>query len=218
MEGRKAAALLVVSPTYHEAHGAHLGFHLELPSSSLSQGTDLAVQSTHNVTCSLTQSSMLHMQGNLVDRERISKSLQMLQSSSPSYFLLASLDASRAQLIENREAVVDKAMDLALEARILIPDEIITEEALNYVLEMRSNGVIITGAAYYSISSFFAAVLGIFWVQKQLHSELSMGNVKQEVGAYSSKGKQDDPIQAGEARETPASYYSLDVISNGNSS
>ena len=43
-------------------------------------------------------------------------------------------------------------------------------------------------------------------------------SVKQEVGAYSSKGKQDDPIQAGEARETPASYYSLDVISNGNSS
>ena len=143
MEGRKAAALLVVSPTYHgicsnldeichichsynipvivdEAHGAHLGFHPELPSSSLSQGADLAVQSTHKVLCSLTQSSMLHMQGNLVNRERISKSLQMLQSSSPSYLLLASLDASRAQLIENREAVVDKAMDMALEARSLI--------------------------------------------------------------------------------------------------
>ncbi|TMW84846.1 hypothetical protein EJD97_024251 [Solanum chilense] len=143
MEGRKAAALLVVSPTYHgicsnldeichichsynipvivdEAHGAHLGFHPELPSSSLSQGVDLAVQSTHKVLCSLTQSSMLHMQGNLVNRERISKSLQMLQSSSPSYLLLASLDAARAQLSENREAVFDKAMDLALEARSLI--------------------------------------------------------------------------------------------------
>ncbi|KAK6784015.1 hypothetical protein RDI58_017469 [Solanum bulbocastanum] len=143
MEGRKAAALLVVSPTYHgicsnmdeichichsynipiivdEAHGAHLGFHPELPSSSLSQGADLAVQSTHKVLCSLTQSSMLHMQGNLVDRERISKSLQMLQSSSPSYLLLASLDAARAQLSENREAIFDKAIDLALEARSLI--------------------------------------------------------------------------------------------------
>ncbi|KAH0652495.1 hypothetical protein KY289_030173 [Solanum tuberosum] len=143
MEGRKAAALLVVSPTYHgicsnmdeichichsynipvivdEAHGAHLGFHPELPSSSLSQGADLAVQSTHKVLCSLTQSSMLHTQGNLVDRERISKSLQMLQSSSPSYLLLASLDAARAQLSENREAIFDKAIDLALEARSLI--------------------------------------------------------------------------------------------------
>ncbi|KAM3301162.1 arginine decarboxylase [Capsicum chacoense] len=143
MEGRKAAAILVVSPTYHgicsnlgeiclichsynipvivdEAHGAHLGFHQELPSSSLSQGADLAVQSTHKVLCALTQSSMLHMQGNLVDRERISRSLQMLQSSSPSYLLLASLDATRAQLSENREDIFDKAIDLALEARSLI--------------------------------------------------------------------------------------------------
>ncbi|MCD9643275.1 hypothetical protein HAX54_030595 [Datura stramonium] len=143
MEGRKAAALLVVSPTYHgicsnldeifhichsyniplivdEAHGAHLGFHPELPSSSLSQGADLAVQSTHKVLCALTQSSMLHMQGNLVDRERISRSLQMLQSSSPSYLLLASLDAARSQVSENREAIFDKAIHLALEARNLI--------------------------------------------------------------------------------------------------
>ncbi|PHT76018.1 hypothetical protein T459_19540 [Capsicum annuum] len=143
MEGRKAAAILVVSPTYHgicsnlgeiclichsynipvivdEAHGAHLGFHQELPSSSLSQGADLSVQSTHKVLCALTQSSMLHMQGNLVDRERISRSLQMLQSSSPSYLLLASLDATRAQLSENREDIFDKAIDLALEARSLI--------------------------------------------------------------------------------------------------
>lgn len=143
MGGRKAAALLVVSPTYHgicsnmdeichichshnipvivdEAHGAHLGFHPELPSSSLSQGADLVVQSTHKVLCALTQSSMLHMQGNLADREKISKSLQMLQSSSPSYLLLASLDAARAQLSENREAIFDKAIDLALEARSLI--------------------------------------------------------------------------------------------------
>ncbi|XP_060172313.1 uncharacterized protein LOC132603326 isoform X2 [Lycium barbarum] len=143
MEGRKAAALLVVSPTYHgicsnldeichichsynipvivdEAHGAHLGFHPDLPSSSLSQGADLAVQSTHKVLCALTQSSMLHMQGDLVDRERISRSLQMLQSSSPSYLLLASLDAARAQLSENKEAIFDKAIHLALEARSLI--------------------------------------------------------------------------------------------------
>ncbi|XP_009789832.1 uncharacterized protein LOC107820429 isoform X1 [Nicotiana tabacum] len=143
MEGRKAVAVLVVSPTYHgicsnldeiceichshsipvivdEAHGAHLGFHPKLPSSSLSQGADLSVQSTHKVLCALTQSSMLHMQGNLVDRERISRSLQMLQSSSPSYLLLASLDAARAQLSENREAIFDKAMNLAMEARSLI--------------------------------------------------------------------------------------------------
>ncbi|XP_019174888.1 PREDICTED: uncharacterized protein LOC109170297 [Ipomoea nil] len=139
-EGQKPAAVLVVSPTYHgicnnlseiallchsheipvivdEAHGAHLGFHPQLPRSALSEGVDLVVQSTHKVLCSLTQSSMLHMGGNLVDRNRIHRCLQMLQSSSPSYLLLASLDAARAQLSANRESIFDKAIELAMGAK-----------------------------------------------------------------------------------------------------
>ncbi|KAF8389481.1 hypothetical protein HHK36_026176 [Tetracentron sinense] len=139
MDDQKAAAVLVTSPTYHgicsnlseiaklchscgiplivdEAHGAHLGFHPELPNSALEQGADLAVQSTHKVLCSLTQSSMLHMSGDIVDRERICRCLQMLQSTSPSYLLLASLDAARAQLSENPETIFNKAVELAAEA------------------------------------------------------------------------------------------------------
>ncbi|GAA0163229.1 hypothetical protein LIER_19144 [Lithospermum erythrorhizon] len=143
VEGRKAAVVLVVSPTYHgicsnlkeismfchshnipvivdEAHGAHLGFHPQLPSSAINQGADLVVQSTHKVLCSLTQSSMLHMSGNLVVREKICRCLQTLQSSSPSYLLLASLDAARYQLSENREQVFDREINLALEAKSII--------------------------------------------------------------------------------------------------
>lgn len=139
-DGRKAAAVLVTSPTYHgicsnvreisklchshgipvivdEAHGAHFGFHCGLPRTALEQGADLAVQSTHKVLSSLTQSSMLHSLGNLVDKEKVSKCLQILQSSSPSYLLLASLDAARAQLSENPDTIFNKAMDLAIEAR-----------------------------------------------------------------------------------------------------
>ncbi|KAK4564678.1 hypothetical protein RGQ29_006669 [Quercus rubra] len=143
MEGQKAAAVFVTSPTYHgicsnlteicqlchshgipvivdEAHGAHLGFHPQLPNSALKQGADLAVQSTHKVLCSLTQSSMLHISGNIVDRERICRCLQALQSTSPSYLLLASLDAARAQLSENPDTIFNKAMELAFEAKYLI--------------------------------------------------------------------------------------------------
>ncbi|KAK2646194.1 hypothetical protein Ddye_021389 [Dipteronia dyeriana] len=142
-DGRKAAAVFITSPTYHgicsnlseisklchyheiplivdEAHGAHLGFHPQLPFSALQQGADLAVQSTHKVLCSLTQSSMLHLSGNIVDRERICRSLQTLQSTSPSNLLLASLDAARAQLNENPEAIFNEAMDLAAESKNLI--------------------------------------------------------------------------------------------------
>ncbi|KAK4432719.1 Arginine decarboxylase [Sesamum alatum] len=140
MEGRKPAAVLVISPSYHgicsdinaisklchsnkipvivdEAHGAHFGFHPQLPSSSLAQGADLVVQSTHKVLCSLTQSSMLHFSGNIVDRERICRCLQTLQSSSPSYLLLASLDAARAQLSDNHRTIFSKAIELAVEAK-----------------------------------------------------------------------------------------------------
>jgi arginine/lysine/ornithine decarboxylase len=145
MEGRKAAAVFVTSPTYHgicsnlteiselchshgiplivdEAHGAHLGFHPQMPNSALQQGADLAVQSTHKVLCSLTQSSMLHMSGNIVDSERIRRCLQTLQSTSPSYLLLASLDAARAQLSENPDTIFIKAMELAFEAKYLIKE------------------------------------------------------------------------------------------------
>ncbi|WOL20674.1 hypothetical protein Cni_G29479 [Canna indica] len=138
--GKTAAAVLVTSPTYHgicsnlseitelchsrgipvivdEAHGAHFGFHPNFPSTALEQGADLAVQSTHKVLSSLTQSSMLHISGDLINRERISKCLQMLQSSSPSYLLLASLDAARAQIGENRDTIFSNAVDLSLDIR-----------------------------------------------------------------------------------------------------
>ena len=47
-----------------------------LVQSALSQGADIAIQSTHKVLGSMGQSSMLHAQGALVDRTRISRALQ----------------------------------------------------------------------------------------------------------------------------------------------
>ncbi|XP_052108299.1 uncharacterized protein LOC107458699 isoform X2 [Arachis duranensis] len=142
-EGKKPAAVFITSPTYHgiccslseiselchshkiplivdEAHGAHLGFHSELPNSALQQGADLTVQSTHKVLCSLTQSSMLHMSGSIVDKEKISRCLQTLQTTSPSYLLLASLDAARAQLSESLASVFNQAIKLANETKCLL--------------------------------------------------------------------------------------------------
>lgn len=53
--------------------------------SALSQGADIVIQSTHKVLGSMGQSSMLHAQGALVDRARISRALQMLQVSTPTH-------------------------------------------------------------------------------------------------------------------------------------
>lgn len=75
-----------------EAHGSHLQLSNELPQSAIEQGADIAIQSTHKTLPSFTQSSMIHIKGNRVDENKISTMLRFLESSSPSYMLLTSLE------------------------------------------------------------------------------------------------------------------------------
>ncbi|MEH2355784.1 aminotransferase class I/II-fold pyridoxal phosphate-dependent enzyme [Nostoc sp.] len=138
-----AKAVLTVYPTYYgvcgdlsaiasithqynipllvdEAHGAHFAFHPELPTPALAAGADLTVQSTHKVLGAMTQASMLHIQGNRIDCDRISKALQLVQSTSPSYLLLASLDAARQQMAIHGKMLMSRTLQLAEEARTRI--------------------------------------------------------------------------------------------------
>ena len=80
-----------------EAHGAHLGLAPSLPRPALSLEADGVVQSTHKLSTALTQASMLHVRGSRLDPVRVRRALRLLQTTSPSYLLLASLDAARAQ-------------------------------------------------------------------------------------------------------------------------
>jgi len=105
-----------------EAHGAHFAFHADLPPSAMSLGADLAVQSTHKTLSSLTQSSMVHLQGDRVCPQRISKALQLVQSTSPSYLLLASLDATRQQMATAGNELMREAIALARIARTKIAE------------------------------------------------------------------------------------------------
>jgi arginine decarboxylase len=100
-----------------EAHGAHFGFHPDLPPAALTMGADLTVQSTHKLLGSLTQSAMLHLNSSLIDVEEIGRSLRLLQSTSPSYLLLASLDAARQQMALNGEKLMAETIELARVAR-----------------------------------------------------------------------------------------------------
>ena len=74
-----------------QAHGSHYLGPL-FPPSALKLGADLILHSSHKTLSALTQSAMLHVQGNRVSRTRLRQSLEILQSSSPSYLLLASLE------------------------------------------------------------------------------------------------------------------------------
>ena len=100
-----------------EAHGAHFAFHPDLPPSAMSLGADLTVQSTHKTLSSLTQSSMLHIKGDRVCSQKITRALQLVQSTSPSYLLLASLDAARQQMATEGKQLMERAIALSREAR-----------------------------------------------------------------------------------------------------
>lgn len=79
-----------------EAHGAHLVASDRFPNSALDFNADIVVQSAHKTLPAMTMASFLHIKGNRVDIEKVERYLQILQSSSPSYLLLASLDEARA--------------------------------------------------------------------------------------------------------------------------
>ncbi len=131
-----AKAVMVVYPTYYgvcgdlaaiasiahsyqipllvdEAHGAHFGFHADLPPAALAAGADLVVQSTHKLLGSLTQSAMLHLNSDRINPDRISQALRLLQSTSPSYLLLASLDVARQQMALHGQELMSKTIELA---------------------------------------------------------------------------------------------------------
>lgn len=108
-------AVLLVSPTYEgrisdiraiakithergiplivdEAHGAHLGLGHNFSENSCQAGADLVIHSLHKTLPSLTQTALLHVNGELIDRGLLRRYLRIYQTSSPSYILMASID------------------------------------------------------------------------------------------------------------------------------
>lgn len=87
-----------------EAHGAHFITSNNFPESALNLGADVVVQSAHKTLPAMTMASFLHVKSNLVDVARVNHYLRMLQSSSPSYLLMASLDDARHYVATYKES------------------------------------------------------------------------------------------------------------------
>ncbi|MCR6598394.1 aminotransferase class I/II-fold pyridoxal phosphate-dependent enzyme [Bacillus halotolerans] len=81
-----------------EAHGAHFVLGEPFPASALQMGADIVVQSAHKTLPAMTMGSYLHLNSNKIERNRVADYLNRLQSSSPSYPIMASLDLARAYL------------------------------------------------------------------------------------------------------------------------
>ncbi len=127
-ETPQAKAVILVSPTYDgivsdigriaqlchsrgvplivdEAHGAHFSYHKFFPESAVRQGADAVIQSLHKTLPALTQTALLHCQGDLLPRSGVEKFLRIYQSSSPSYVLMSSIDSCLRYLAEEGPAL-----------------------------------------------------------------------------------------------------------------
>ncbi|MEA4815368.1 MAG: aminotransferase class I/II-fold pyridoxal phosphate-dependent enzyme [Lachnospiraceae bacterium] len=74
------------------AHGAHFNFSDYFPKDALLEGADIVIESVHKTLPSLTQTALLHIGSERPDINRIKSALAIMQSSSPSYVLMASID------------------------------------------------------------------------------------------------------------------------------
>ncbi|MCP3764480.1 aminotransferase class I/II-fold pyridoxal phosphate-dependent enzyme [Domibacillus sp. A3M-37] len=101
-----------------EAHGAHFRANGKgVPMSALQLGADIVVQSAHKMLPAMTMGAYLHIQSERIDRGRIHFYLQALQSSSPSYPIMASLDYARSYLALYTEK--DHAYSMDVKKRIV---------------------------------------------------------------------------------------------------
>lgn len=137
-----------------EAHGAHLGFLPDLPKEALQCGADCVAQSTHKMAGSLTQTSMLHCRRGFPLSDRLAASMAVVQSTSPHYWFLASLDSARQQLALHGSDLLESALSLARYVR----QEINAIPGLSSFGRDIVDGVVVTGFDETKITIDFSGV------------------------------------------------------------
>ena len=135
-----AAAVLVTYPTYDgaaldlaalvqaarargmavlvdEAHGAHFGLHPALPPRAIAAGADMSAQSPHKLLGALTQGAWLLGRSARIPPDAVAAVLGVIQTTSPSALLLASLDVARRQAALDGRRLMEETVDRAREVR-----------------------------------------------------------------------------------------------------
>jgi arginine decarboxylase len=136
----KAKGVFIVAPTYYgvvcdvkaiaeicherdiplivdEAWGPHFAFHSELPPSAMSCGADMSFGSIHKTMNGLSQASVIHRQGKLVDSDRLNLCFDLFETTSQSTLILGSCDGARRQMALHGEELWGRALELARNAR-----------------------------------------------------------------------------------------------------
>ncbi len=93
-----------------EAWGAHLPFHEELPTWAMDAGADVCVVSVHKMGAGFEQGSVFHVQGDLIDRARLSACADLLTTTSPNVLMYAAIDGWRRQMVQDGHRLLGEAL------------------------------------------------------------------------------------------------------------
>ncbi|HEY0444306.1 MAG TPA: aminotransferase class I/II-fold pyridoxal phosphate-dependent enzyme [Candidatus Limnocylindrales bacterium] len=135
-----ARGLIVVSPTYYgvtadvarladvchrhdvplivdQAWGPHFAFHPELPEHASTAGADLVVMSVHKTLGAFAEASIILRRRSLVDAERLTLAVTLLESTSASSIILGSLDGARREMVRDGRRRLGETLRLVRAAR-----------------------------------------------------------------------------------------------------
>jgi arginine decarboxylase len=99
-----------------DAWGADFSFHPDLPPASMESGADLAVASFHKSLTGLMQTSIILVQGERIDRERLQLAFDGFETTSTSSLMIASMDAARRAMALHGEEQLGRALELSRRA------------------------------------------------------------------------------------------------------
>ena len=201
-ETEDASAVIITSPTYDgissdmariaelahakgmvlivdSAHGAHFGFGYGMPENVIRQGADIVIESVHKTLPAYTQTALLHICSDRVKPEAIERYLDIYETSSPSYVLMAGIercidmvtgqkDRLFGGLQRNLDSFYNKVSGLK-HLKVLTKADLKTDEAFDFD---RSKIIILTDKAGMSGQDMWDILLQKYHIQ----IEMAAGN------------------------------------------
>ncbi|WP_123027439.1 aminotransferase class I/II-fold pyridoxal phosphate-dependent enzyme [Mycolicibacterium stellerae] len=95
------------------AHSPHFAFHPDLPASGETSGAAATVQSVHKILSGLSQAAVLHVDTAVIDPASVRRALQLIQTTSPHFAIMTSIDLARRQMMLDGRALLDQTLDRA---------------------------------------------------------------------------------------------------------
>ncbi|MDZ7883623.1 MAG: ornithine decarboxylase [Mycobacterium sp.] len=121
-----------------EAWGAHLPFHENLPTWAMDAGAAVCARACTRWAPYPAQGTLIHVQGDLIDRDRLSACADLLMTTSPNVMVYAALDGWRRQMVQHGGELLGRALELAMRTRSrlaeisdlgVLEDELLGEQA-----------------------------------------------------------------------------------------